>query len=347
MIKTEKYQSAAGEISLLTLVNASGASVTLSTLGAGVVSVCVPDAEGRMADVILGYEDPADYLGDGPCAGKCPGRYANRIARGHLEIDGHTYSLPINNGPNHLHGGPEGFQNKIWRLVKAEGNEVVMEYVSPDGEMGYPGTLTARATYRWTDRNELQLTLEAETDAPTVVNLTNHSYWNLRGHDSGSALDHTLWLNASRWLPTDSTLVPTGEFAPVAGTPMDFTTAKTLGRDIKADFPALRYGKGYDNCFVIDGYEPGVLQEAAVLADSVSGRQLTIYTDQPAAQVYTGNWLTGSPLGKSGKVYEDYDAVAIECQDMPDAPNQPAFPSTRLNPGDHYERHIIYAFATL
>lgn len=344
-MKIEKFETPLGVGELVTLVNARGASVTLSTLGAGIVSVIVPDKKGNMADVVLGYADPADYMADGPCAGKVPGRYANRIARGHFEIDGKKYSLNINNGPNALHGGPTGFQNRLWTLVERDADHVVMQYVSASGEEGYPGTLTARATYTWADDCTLRLDLEAITESPTVVNLTNHAYWNLAGHNSGSVLDHTLELRASRWLPTDDTLIPLpGEPAPVAGTPMDFTAAKPLGRDIRADFPALKYGKGYDNCWVIDGYEKGTLRTAAVLTDPDSGRRLTVRTTQPGVQVYTGNWLTGSPMGKDGAVYEDYCAVAIECQHYPDAPNRPDFPSTRLDPGETLHETIEFHF---
>ncbi len=228
-----------GEITLYTLTNASGASVTLSTLGAGIVAVNVPDANGKMDDVCLGYANPADYLADGPCAGKVPGRYANRIARGHFTLDGQEYSLAINNGPNALHGGPTGFMNRIWDAEEI-GSGVRFTYHAPDGEEGYPGALTAVATYTWSDDNTLRLRLEADTDAPTVVNLTNHAYWNLDGHDSGSVLEHGMQMNCSRFLPTDDTLIPTGEIAPVAGTPMDFTVEKKLVRDIKADFPSLK-----------------------------------------------------------------------------------------------------------
>lgn len=281
-------QTKKGDITLLTITNASGASVTLSTIGAGIVSVNVPDREGRMADVVLGYADPDDYMADGPCAGKIPGRFANRIAKGRFTVGGREYQLAINNGPNALHGGPTGFQNRMWTVDKAEGDTVVLTYVSADGEEGYPGELKVTATYRWTDANELSLDLRAVTDSDTVINLTNHTYFNLSGHDSGSVLDHELWLAASRYLPTDDTLIPTGELADVTGTPMDFTSAKPLGRDIKADFPALNYGKGYDNCFVIDGAD-GTLRDVARLTDHVSGRTMTVATTQPGVQVYTGN----------------------------------------------------------
>ncbi len=336
-------QTNKGDITLLTIVNASGASVTLSTLGAGIVSVNVPDREGRMADVVLGYADPADYMADGPCAGKIPGRYANRIAKGRFSVGGREYQLAINNGPNALHGGPTGFQNRLWTVEKAEGDTVEFSYTSSDGEEGYPGQLKVTATYRWNDANELSLDLRAVTDSETVVNLTNHAYFNLGGHDSGSVLAHELWLGASRYLPTDDTLIPLGELSPVGGTPMDFTVAKPLGRDIKADFPALNYGKGYDNCFVIDGAD-GTLRDVARLTDPVSGRTLTVATTQPGVQVYTGNWLAGSPANKAGRSYDDYDGVAIECQNFPDAPNRPGFPPAVLRPGEEYHQTIVFRF---
>lgn len=331
-----------GEISLFTITNANGAKVTLSSLGAGIVRVELPEPDGSLANVVIGYADPADYIADGPCAGKVPGRYANRIAKGHLVVDGKTYQLAINNGPNALHGGPEGFQNQIWG-AKVDGDAVVFTLHSPDGDENYPGNLTATARYTWSNDNKLTLDLYAVTDAPTVVNLTNHTYWNLDGENSGSVLDHTMWLGCSRYLPTDDTLIPTGELAPVAGTPMDFTSPKALGRDIKADFPALNYGKGYDNCWVVDDYTPGTLRHVATLVGSRSGRVLEVSTSQPAAQVYTGNWLAGSPKNPEGRSYNDYDGVAIECQDMPDAPNHPNFPSTLLLPGQEYHRTIEFA----
>ena len=331
------------EIKTYTLTNKSGASVTLSSLGAAIQKIIVPDKDGKLADVVIGYDNLENYFADGPCAGKCPGRYANRIAEGSLEIDGKIYSLPINNGPNHLHGGPEGFQNKIWESRK-DGDAVEFMYFSEDGEMGYPGNLKVVARYEWSEQNELRLTFTAQCDAPTVVNLTNHSYFNLDGHDSGSVLDHTLKLNASLYLPTDETLIPLGEPDPVAGTPMDFLKPKKLGQDIKEDFPALKYGKGYDACWIIDGYQKGQLAEAAELKAAKSGRTLKVYTTQPGIQVYTGNWLKGCPAGKNGHVYSDYDGVAIECQKCPDSPNRPDFPSTVLRPGEVYEEAIIWVF---
>ncbi|MBQ1841983.1 MAG: galactose mutarotase, partial [Bacteroidales bacterium] len=237
------------DIFLYTIKNSSGAYVELSPVGAGIVGIGVPDREGKIENVVLSYAKGEDYFADGPCAGKIPGRYANRIAKGKFTLDGKEYTLPVNNGPNHLHGGPDGFQNKLWES-RIEGEAVEFMYFSEDGEAGYPGNLKVVAHYEWSEENELKLTLTAETDAPTVINLTNHVYFNLRG--SGSCLDHILRLNASEFLPTDETLIPTGEVAPVAGTPMDFVIPKEIGEEIKADFPALNYGKGYDNCYLID-----------------------------------------------------------------------------------------------
>ena len=331
------------EIFLYTITNEKGAYVQLSSVGAGIVSVAVPDKDGNLADVVLGYPEAASYFGDGPCAGKVPGRYANRVALGKFTLDGVEYTLPINNGPNHLHGGPEGFQNKVWESRENEGG-VEFLYYSEDGEMGYPGALKTVARYEWTEDCELRLTLTAESDAPTVLNLTNHAYFNLNGEGNGDILGHVLRMNASEYLPTDATQIPLGESAPVAGTPMDFVNGKPIGQDIKADFEPLKIGKGYDHCWVIDGAEPGQLQFCCELSAPESGRKLEIYTTQPGVQVYTGNWLSGCPAGKNGHIYEDYTGVAIECQNYPDAPNKADYPCCVLRPGEVYEQAIIFAF---
>ena len=319
------------EIYRYTLKNKKGAYVQLSNIGAGIVSVVVPDKDGNMADVVLGYEDPMNYFGDGPCAGKIPGRYANRIAKGKFTLDGVEYNLPVNNGPNHLHGGPEGFQNKVWESREHEGG-VEFLYYSEAGEQGYPGALKAVARYEWTEDCELRLTLTAESDAPTVLNLTNHSYFNLNGEGNGNILGHILRMNCS-------------EYPPVAGTPMDFVNGKAVGKDINEDFEALKIGKGYDHCWLIDGAEPGQIQFCCELYAPESGRVLEIYTTQPGVQVYSGNWLTGSPKGKNGHDYHDYEGIAIECQNYPDAPNKPEYPSSVLRPGEVYEQAIIFTFS--
>lgn len=333
-----------GDATIIRLTNDHGAWVELSSLGAGITVLGVADREGNIENIALNYADYASYFEDGPCMGKIPGRYANRIAKGIFLLGDKEYQLAVNNGPNHLHGGPTGFQNRLWECRELP-NGVRFTYVSADGEEGYPGQLRVTADYIWSENDILDLYLRAVTDKDTVVNLTNHCYWNLRGAQSGSVLDQELRLNASRWLPTDETLIPVGEPAPVAGTPMDFTTAKPLGRDIRADFPALKYGKGYDNCFLLDGWKRNYLTEAATLHDPVSGRTLRLATTQPGVQVYTGNWLDGCPAGPDGYRYHDYDGVALECQGFPDAPNRPDFPDQILRPGQPYDQHIRFTFS--
>lgn len=338
-ITTRRYLSEKGEIVTYKIINSKGASVVVSSLGAGILEINVPNRMGKIENVALGYASPTDYIDDGPCMGKIPGRYANRIAQGKFKIKGIEYNLAVNNGPNHLHGGPTGFQNRIWDSCITT-NGVRFTYISEDGEEGYPGRLTVTAEYEWTERNVLKLSLKAVTTKDTVVNLTNHTYFNLKGADSGCALDHKLRINASQWLVTDENLTPTGVLANVAGTPMDFRKLRSVGSRIRANFPALIYGKGYDNCWKLDS------EEAVILKDSVSGRKLTIKTNQPGVQVYTGNWLNGCPVNRSGCHYLDYDGIAIEAQGFPDAPNQPAFPSQLLAPGEEYSRYIHFIFST-
>lgn len=333
-----------GEIEIFRLENGSGAWVELSSLGAGVLSVGVADTAGRIDNVALGYASPADYMSDGPGMGKCPGRYANRIAFGRFRIGDRNYRLDTNLAPHHLHGGATGFHNRLWKARPLE-DGVEFTYRSSDGEEGYPGNLDVAATYRWSEDSCLSLELSARCDADTVVNLTNHCYWNLDGCDAGSVLGHEMRLRASRWLETDSTLVPTGRLAEVVGTPMDFLDFKEIGRDIHADFEALRIGKGYDHCWAVDGWRPGRMSDEAVVVRSrKTGRQLTVDSDQPGFQVYTGNWLSGSPRNRSGRSYEDYEGVAVEMQGFPDAPNHPEFPAQLLRAGEEYRRTIMYRF---
>lgn len=332
-----------GDVDIYKITNASGASVELSSVGAGILAVNVPDCHGRIENVCLGYNDIESYFHDGPCMGKTPGRYANRIGAGRFSVDGKEYKLAINNGPNALHGGPEGFQNHIWESRVEGDNTVVFTRVSPDGEEGYPGNLTARVTYTWSEDNVLSINYHATTDAPTVVNLTNHTYWNLRAENAGCAFAHCLRLDADHYLPTDEYLLPTGDIACVKSTPMDFTTLRPIGDDIRKPFPAIEYGKGYDSSWLINEYTPGVMHHAATLICPVTGRQLDVFTDQPAVQVYSGNWLRGCPTARSGHDYDDYDGIAIECQDCPDAPNRPEFPSAELRPGQTYNRNIRFA----
>lgn len=344
MIK-QSFNSPVGEIVWLTMKNSAGCTVTLSNLGAGIISVVVPDRNGNPVDVALGYRTPADYIQDGPNCGKTVGRFANRIADGRFTLDGKTYNVPVNLPPNHLHGGNEGFANKLWEIESATDQQVVFSLVSPDGDMGYPGTVRATATYRWSDQNMLEVVYTAVTDAPTVVNLTNHAYWNLNG--KGTVLNHILQLNASNYLVTDRNLTPTGQVAPVAGTPLDFIQPKPLGRDMAADFEPLKFANGYDQCMVLDYSSERQIQTEASLTSDESGITMQISTNAPAAMLYTGNWLKGSPLSRDGKEFEAYDGVAIECQGFPDAPNHSNFPSTRLNPGETYRNTIVFSFDTL
>lgn len=359
-MKTSKsiYSSPIGDITLFTLTNSRGSKVVLSSLGAGIVAIEVPDKAGKLDDVVIGYADPASYIADGPCAGKTPGRYANRIALGNFTLDGKEYHLPINNGPNHLHGGPDGFQNRIWNAEEVAEGKIRFTLEDADGNAGYPANLKAAVTYTWhNDEDRLDIEYDATSDKPTVVNLTNHSYFNLGGHAAGPrrAMDQLLRLNSSKWLPTDSTLVPLGELSPVAGTPMDFRTLRPVGEKIfpadatpstetlDTSFEAIRFGKGYDNCWVSDN-AAGTFGEIAFIKDPESGRTLTVMTDQPGVQIYTGNWVSGCPAGKDRAIYEDYCAVAIECQGFPDAPNKPQFPSQQVTPSNPYHRYITFLF---
>ena len=333
------------QIKHFAISNAAGGRVVLSNLGAGIVSIEVPDKAGVVDNVALTYARPEDWQEDGPCAGKIPGRYANRIAAGKFSLGGKEYSLAINNGPNHLHGGPgeQCYANRIWDAEEFEGG-VRFTLVSPDGDAGYPGALDIQAVYTFSEDNILRLEISARTDAPTVVNLTNHVYFNLRGQKAfggDGVRSHLLKLYASRFLPGDNTLIPFGEMAPVAGTPMDFTAAKPIGQDLDADYEPLKFGKGYDHCWCIDGYD-GTLRPAAEL--SCAGRKVAVFTNQPGVQVYTGNWLEGCPDSPDGYKYKDYDCVALECQAFPDSPNKLQFPWRPLLPGETYLNIIEWRF---
>lgn len=339
-----------GEVALLyTMRNASGAEVRLTNVGASIVGVTVPDRNGQMTDVALGYGDFRAYFHDSATMGKTVGRYAGRIARGRFTLDGTEHFLAQNSPPNHLHGGVNGLGNRLWQ-ARVETDRVVFSYTSPDGEEGYPGELGLEVVYDWDDDCELEITYYARGSAATIVNLTNHAYFNLAG--GGGVLNHELKLYASHYLPLDATLIPTGEIAPVEGTPMDFTRAKPLGRDIDADSEQLRIAYGYDHCWAADGWmREGELdtrlREVAQLTNPVSGRKLTVRSTQLGVQVYTGNFLQGCPPSKSGRRYENHDGVAIQCQGFPDAPNHPGFPSRRLDAGEVYNEKIVYSFKTV
>lgn len=339
--------TAAGEaIVRYRMRNACGAEVELTNLGAAVTAVRVPDREGRIADVAIGYADAADYLRDPANAGKTIGRFANRIAGGLMTLNGEEYRLETNCGRNHLHGGSDGFARRIWES-RVETNRVVMTLLSPDGDQGYPGELEAEAVFDFDDDNSLEITYRAATDRTTVVNLTNHLYVNLDGEQAGSVLDHELQLHASRVLEVDERQLPTGRLLDTAGTATDFREFRPLRSGIDADFNRIRDFGGYDHCFAVDDWQPGILKSAGTLRSTRSGRRMEILTSQPGVVLYTGNGLAGGcPLSKSGRRYDDYDGVAIECQNFPDAVNRPEFPSPLLRPGAVYCQKIVYRFST-
>lgn len=327
------------------LRNAHGAEVELSNLGAGITAIRVPDREGRLADVALGYRDPLSYLGDPPSVGKTVGRVANRIAGGRMEIEGTEYRLEVNLPPNHLHGGSRGFANRLWES-RVETDRVVMNLLSPDGDQGYPGELEVEAVFDFDDDNSLEITYRAATDRTTAVNLTNHLYVNLDGEDAGDILDHELRLDSSEVLEIDAVQIPTGRRLPVAGTAMDFRTFRRLGDGIDAEFCRIRDLHGYDHALPLDRWQPGRLCEAGTLRSRRSGRMMRILTSQPSVMLYTGNWLAGGcPVTKSGGRYRDHAGVSIECQNFPDAVNRPEFPSPLLRPGELYCRQICFRFS--
>ncbi|MDK2896496.1 MAG: aldose 1-epimerase [Candidatus Atribacteria bacterium] len=335
-------------IDLYTLSNDNGVMVQLTNYGATVVALYVPDKEGNLDDVVLGFDSISDYEKPdpyNPYFGATIGRYGNRIAGGQFTLEGKTYTLVQNNGPNHLHGGLKGFKDRIFKAIPMktpEGPAVRFKYLSHDGEEGYPGNLQVSVTFTLTNDNELKIKYLATTDKPTVVNLTNHSYFNLAGEGSGDILDHELMVVADNYTPADDTLIPTG-IAPVAGTPLDFTTPHKIGERIEqllrkeGDDPF----KGYDHNFVLDN-QSGDLALAARAKEASTGRVMEVYTTEPGVQLYTGNWV--NTRGKEGKLYGQYSGFCLETQHYPDSPNNPDFPSTVLRPGEVYSTLTIYKF---
>jgi aldose 1-epimerase len=337
-------------VEIYTLQNDNGMVVRIMTYGGIIQSVKVPDKSGQMGDVALGYDTLDGYLTNSPYFGALIGRYGNRIAKGHFTLDGQEYTIFTNNVPNTLHGGRIGFDKRVWTVDKADLNkhgrpELVLSYTSPDGEEGYPGTLKVTATYvLLTKENTLRLSFKATTDKDTVVNLTGHSYFNLAGQGQGTVLDQVVYIDADKYTPVDSTLIPTGEIAPVEGTPFDFRTPTAIGARIGNDNEQLKFGGGYDHNFVVNHPMDKLGLDARVM-DPKSGRVFEIWSTSPGLQFYSGNFLDGTIIGKGGMTYVHRGAFAMEPQHYPDSPNQPSFPSTVLHPGDTYHNTIVYKFS--
>jgi aldose 1-epimerase len=330
-------------VELFTMTNAHGVEVRAMTYGGIIVSLRVPDRQQQLDDIVLGYDTVAGYARpNGPYLGALIGRYGNRIAKGQFTLDGMPFKLATNNGPNHLHGGLKGFDKVLWR-GEPQQDGVTLSYTSADGEEGYPGALAARVTYTLTDRDELAIEYEATTDKPTVVNLTQHSYFNLAGQGARDILEHRLRLDADRFTPVDATLIPTGELAPVAGTPFDFRQATPIGERIDASDPQLKNGLGYDHNFVLTTTGGG-MHHAARVVDPSTGRTLDVATTEPGVQFYSGNFLDGTIAGKQGRVYRKRYGFCLETQHFPDSPNQPHFPSTVLRPGETYRSKTVWTF---
>ena len=333
-------------IEAITLNNNQGISARIITYGATLQSLIVPARDGRLDDVVLGYSDLTSYIARPSFFGSTVGRYANRIAAARFDLDGTTYTLAANNGPNSLHGGTIGFDKVVWSIVDVASGpiaSVTMSYVSPDGEEGYPGTLNASITYALDESGVLTTSYEATTDKPTIVNLTHHSLFNLAGINSAlSALDQRLMVNADAYTPVDAGLIPSGEIRPVAGTPFDFRRSRSIGERIRdASDAQIVMGRGYDHNFVLNGGATAEPKLAARLEDPISGRTIELFTTEPGLQVYSGNFLDGTVIGKGNRIYRQGDGLALEPQKFPDSPNQPSFPSARLDPGETY-RQISY-----
>ena len=333
-------------VTMYTLTNTNGVEVKAITYGGIITSLRVPDRAGAMGDVVLGFDGLAGYEKDPPFFGAIIGRYGNRIAKGQFSLDGKTYTLVKNNGPNHLHGGNKGFDKVVWDATPAsKGAGVTFTRTSPDGEEGYPGNLQVRVTYTLTDKNELIVEYHATTDKATPVNLTQHSYFNLAGDGAGDILGHELTIPADRYTPVDETLIPTGTLAPVEG-PFDFRNPTVIGARIDQPHEQLQYGKGYDHNWVLNRTGRG-LEPAARLVDPKSGRTLDIASTEPGLQFYSGNFLDGTLTGKNGHVYKHRTGLCLETQHFPDSPNRPNFPSTILQPGQEYSTKTVFTFGVL
>ena len=347
--KTSFGKTDAGEnIDLYTLRNTHGVEAKITNYGGIVVSLKVPDRTGKFDDVVLGFKDLADYLKPGPYFGALIGRYGNRIAKGRFTLNGVEYKLAVNNGENHLHGGIKGFDKVIWagnELKMKTGPALVLDYISNDGEEGYPGKLTVRVIYTLTNNNELKIDYSATTDKDTVINLTHHSYFNLAGEGNGDILNTRVTINADRFVPTDAGSIPLGELRKVSGTPFDFLTPHAIGERINQDDEQIKFGSGYDHTWVING-RPGVMRFAATAYEPTSGRVMQVWTTEPGMQFYTGNFLDGTLTGKAGKLYPRRSGFCFETQHYPDSPNHPSFPTTTLKKGTTYRSTTIYRFSS-
>lgn len=328
-------------VPVFTLTGTGGAEVRVAAYGATVLSIRVPDRDGRLDDVVLGYDTLDDYLRDRCYLGCVVGRYGNRIRGGRFTLDGREVALETNDGPNHLHGGRDGFHRRLWTVGPVADGAVRFGLVSADGDSGYPGRLDVSVTYTLTPRNELVVDYGATTDRATVVNLTQHTYFNLAG--AGTVLDHQLAIDADRYAPIDETLIPTGALDAVEGTPFDFTRPRAIGERIDSGHPQLRIGHGYDHNLVRTGKGLG---RVARLFEPRSGRVMDVLTTEPGVQFYSGNLLGGDPRGKGGRTYAPHDALCLETQHFPDSPNRPEFPSTVVRPGDAYRSRTVFAFST-
>jgi aldose 1-epimerase len=330
----------------LTLQNANGMKLTVLNFGGKITELWVPDRDGLLADVVLGYDSGAQYPGGNPYFGATIGRFGNRIARGRFTLDGVEYQVPINNGENSLHGGPNGFHNVFWAMeLDSTQNRITLSRMSAAGEAGYPGNMSVVVSYQLTDENELRIEYKATTDAPTVLNLTHHSFFNLAGAGQGDILGHELQIMADRFLPVDSGLIPTGEWRSVANTPFDFRQPVAIGARINVADQQLQHGGGYDHNWVLNQTAPGAFGLAARVAEPKSGRVMEVFTTEPGLQFYSGNFLDGSDVGKGGKAYGYRTAFCLEAQHFPDAPNQPDFPSVVLRPGEVYTQKTVYRFS--
>jgi len=324
------------------LKNANGMKMEVTNFGGRVVSLFVPDKNGKLGDIVLGYDSLEEYLTGNPYFGAMIGRYGNRIAKGKFSLNGKTYQLEKNNGENNLHGGSIGFHNVFWKKIASTDSSITLNYLSKDGDENFPGNLNVNLTYSLSDKNELVIDYEATADETTVVNLTHHSFFNLAGEDNGSILDHELIVYANEFTPVDSSLIPTGELRSVKNTPFDFTTPRKIGERINQDEEQLNFGKGYDHNFVLNknGNEFSL---AAKVYEQTSGRIMEVWTTEPGMQLYTGNFL-GDEIGKNKKRYPLRSAFCLETQHFPDSPNQEKFPSTILNPQEKYQQKTVYKF---